>query len=68
MFANLDREISACKMSYRSSSTAIGMPESTFRAKITCGEFSITEAFKIKNILFPKFDLEYLFEKTDKPT
>lgn len=68
MFGNLDREISASRMSYRSSSSAIGMPESTFRSKITAGEFTITEAFKIKNILFPKYDLEYLFEKTDSPS
>lgn len=63
MYANLDREIGANKMSWRSASTAIGMPESTFRNKITVGEFSIDEAFNIKNLLFPKFTLEYLFEK-----
>lgn len=67
MYANLDREIGANKMSWRSVSTVIGMPESTFRNKITSGEFSIGEAFDIKNLLFPKFTLEYLFEK-DKQT
>lgn len=41
------------------------MPESTFRNKITCGEFSIDEAFKIKNLLFPKYSLEYLFENAE---
>ena len=65
MYANLDREIGANKMSWRSVSRVIGMPESTFRSKITSGEFSINEAFKIKNLLFPKLELEYLFEQTE---
>lgn len=66
MFGNLDREIAANKLSWRAAAKAIGMPESTFRAKITDGEFSVTEAFAIKHRLFPKYTLEYLFEKTDE--
>lgn len=66
MYENLDREIGANKMSWRSVSTAIGMPESTFRNKITNGEFSVDEAFNIKKLVFPKFDLEYLFEKNNQ--
>jgi hypothetical protein len=65
MFANLDKEISSSKMSWRGVAAAIGMPESTFRKKITDGDFSISEAFTIKNLLFPKYTLEYLFEKVD---
>lgn len=65
MYSNLDKEIYANKMSMRSVSSAIGMPESTFRSKITSGDFSISEAFKIKERLFPKYDLEYLFSKTE---
>lgn len=64
MFSNLDREIAANGMSWRSVSAAIGMPESTFRNKIKNGGFSIDEAFAIKERLFPKYTLEYLFEKT----
>lgn len=64
MFANLDKEINANGMSWRSVATAIGMPESTFRNKITQGEFSIGEAFTIKELVFPKYNLEYLFKKT----
>ena len=64
MFSNLDREINANGMSWRSASAAIGMPESTFRNKIKNGEFSIGEAFAIKERLFPKYTLEYLFAKT----
>lgn len=65
MFSNLDKELSANKMSWRNAAYAIGMPESTFRKKITDGNFSIDEAFAIKNRLLPKFTLEYLFEKSD---
>ena len=65
MYANLDREIGANKMSWRSAAAAIDMPESTFRNKISSGEFSIGEAFKIKTRLFPKFELEYLFEQSE---
>ncbi len=65
MFSNLNREINANGMSWRSVAVAIGMPESTFRSKITDGEFSIGEAFKIRHRVFPKYDLEYLFSKDD---
>lgn len=65
MFANLDREIGANGMSWRTVASAINMPESTFRSKITSGNFTIDEAFNIKNIVFPKYALEYLFAKTD---
>ena len=66
MFGNLNREIGANGMSWRSVSAAIGMPESTFRNKITDGDFSISEAFAIKNRVFPKYTLEYLFAKDEK--
>lgn len=65
MFANLNREIDANGMSLRSVSAAIGMPESTFRKKIYDGDFSISEAFKIKERVFPKYSLNYLFKKTE---
>lgn len=65
MYPNLDREINANGMSWRSVSGAIGMPESTFRNKITSGDFSIGEAFSIKERVFPKYELEYLFEKVE---
>lgn len=68
MYANLDREIAANGMSWRSVSGAIGMPESTFRNKITTGDFSIGEAFSIKERVFPKYELEYLFEKSEVKT
>jgi hypothetical protein len=65
MYANLDRELSANKVSWRAAAEAIAMPEATFRNKITDGRFTIEEAFKIKRRLLPKFELEYLFESSD---
>lgn len=65
MYPNLDKEIGSHKMSWRSVAKAISMPESTFREKITRGSFAVEEAFEIKNILFPKFEPEYLFERAD---
>ena len=66
MYPNLDRELGANKMSWRSAAKAIRMPESTFRDKIIKGGFSVTEAFKIQKILLPKYTLEYLFEPDSK--
>lgn len=64
MFANLDREIGANKMTWRSVSSAIGMPEATFRHKITKGNFTVAEAFLIRERVLPKYTLEYLFERS----
>ena len=64
MYANLDRELSANKVSWRAAAAAIDMAEATFRNKITVGKFDIDEAFKIKRRLLPKFEIEYLFEKS----
>lgn len=66
MFVNLDKEIGASKMSWRSVASAIGMSEATFRHKITKGNFSVEEAFLIKERVLPKFTLEYLFERTEE--
>lgn len=41
----------------------LNMPESTFRYKLTEGDFSIIEAFSIKELLFPHYELKYLFAK-----
>lgn len=68
MFANLNREIGANGMSWRSVASAINMPESTFRNKITNGEFTVSEAFQIKEKVLPKYTLEYLFAKEKQQT
>ncbi len=65
MYANLDKELGANKISWRSAAAAINMAEATFRNKITVGRFAIDEAFKIKSRLLPKFELEYLFESNE---
>lgn len=63
VYSNLSKEILANGMSWRSTAAAIGMPESTFRAKITKGDFLVTEALTIKERVLPKYDLAYLFAK-----
>lgn len=65
MYNNLNKEILANGMSWRSTAAAIGMPESTFRNKISCGDFSVDEALIIKERILPKYDLAYLFAKDD---
>lgn len=64
MYANLERAINESGMSWRSVAAAIGMPESTFRYKMKEGGISIEDAFTIKARVLPKYDLNYLFEKT----
>lgn len=61
MYVNLDRELRANALSYRSAAAAINMPEPTFRSKLSDGRFYIDEVFAIKSRLLPKYDLEYLF-------
>lgn len=66
MYSNLNKEILANGMSWRSTAAAIDMPESTFRNKISSGEFSIDEAFAIKERVLPKYELAYLFKRDSK--
>ena len=51
-------------MSVRSVAAAIGIPESTLRYKLKEGGLSIDDAFNIKTLVLPKYDMNYLFEKT----
>lgn len=65
MYNNLNKEILVNGMSWRSTAAAIGMPESTFRNKISSGDFSVGEALSIKERVLPKYELAYLFAKDD---
>lgn len=66
MYENLSRALKAKGISNNAAAAAIGMPEPTFRGKMTVKDrsFSIEEAIRIKNNLFPEMDITYLFEKT----
>lgn len=66
MYNNLSKEILANGMSWRSTAAAIGMPESTFRNKISNGDFSVDEALRIKERVLPKYELAYLFAKDEQ--
>lgn len=67
MFKNLENAIHENHMTINSAALAMGMSESSLRYKINKESFGVTEAFKIRNILFPKYDLCYLF-KSDTET
>lgn len=68
MYPNLEKELNANHMSMRFVAQAINMPESTFRDKLSKNNFNIQEAFNIKNILLPKYELEYLFYESNAAT
>ena len=61
MYQNLKKELGANRLSMRAAAAAIGMAEATFRNKMLRGNFTVTEAFAIKERLLPKYDIEYLF-------
>lgn len=64
MYANLHDSLKKKGLSVNATASAIKMPEATFRKKLFEREFSIEEAYRIKDNLFPEMDMRYLFEKT----
>ena len=64
MYSNLAKELKKKNISYYAAGAAIEMPEPTFRSKIE-GKvqigFSVDDALKIKDNLFPEMDIAYLF-------
>lgn len=68
MYENLIRALKAKGISNNAAAAAIGMPETTFRSKITTERsFYVEEALSIKANLFPEMEVGYLFERTDPP-
>lgn len=67
MYNNLDTELKKKGLSINAAAAAIGMPEPTFRGKMSIEDrsFTIEEAINIKLNLFPELDIFYLF-KNDK--
>jgi len=63
MYSNLEKELKAKGISINAAAAAIGMPEPTFRGKMSIKEreFSVSEAMRIKRELFPEMDFMYLF-------
>jgi hypothetical protein len=64
MYPNLERAITESGLSWRAVAKVIDMAESTFRYKMTEGDFSVGDAFSIKANALPKYDLEFLFAKS----
>lgn len=68
MFKNLENVIYENHMTINSVAMATGMNERSLRYKIDKETFNVAEAFRIRNTLFPKYDLCYLFESDSEPT
>lgn len=67
MYNNLERELKKKGLSVNAAALAIGMPEPTFRGKLTIKDRSFTfeEAARIKANLFPELDIFYLFKRDE---
>jgi hypothetical protein len=67
MYNHLAEALKKKGLSINAAAAAIGMPEPTFRGKMSVPDrsFSIEEAIKIKLNLFPEMDIQFLFEKED---
>lgn len=65
MYNNLKRALQSKGISYNAAAAVVGMPEPTFRGKMSIADrsFSFEEALKIKLNLFPELDIIYLFQK-----
>jgi hypothetical protein len=68
MYSNLEKELRKKGLSVNAAALAIGMPEPTFRGKLTVKDrsFSFEEAARIKNNLFPELDIFYLFKREEE--
>lgn len=68
MYENLTNELKRKGISVAAAAAAIDMPEPTFRSKLygrsECG-FTVEQAMKLKNNLFPEMDFIYLFTKSE---
>lgn len=64
MYTNLGKELRAKGLSNNAAAAVLGMPEATFRGKMTIDKrsFTVEEAILIKTSLFPELDFFYLFE------
>ena len=61
MYKNLENVIYENHMTVNSVANAVGMNERSLRYKIDNETFNVAEAFKIRNMLFPRYDLYCLF-------
>ncbi len=65
MYANLMTCLKNKGISINAAATIVEMPEATFRTKAQERSFYFEEAIKIRDNLFPEYDLKYLFAKSD---
>lgn len=65
MYDNLSKQLKVKGLSINATAAACGIPEATFRGKMTVPDrsFSIDEAIRIRDNLFPELKLTYLFRR-----
>ena len=65
MYTNLKAQMAAQNITIEQVSQLLNVHRNTVANKITAGSFTVEEAFRIKEYLFQKFDLPYLFRRDD---
>lgn len=63
MYQNLNDSLKQKGLSMAATAKLLSMPEATFRTKLQERSFSVEEAIKIKENLFPELDIFYLFKR-----
>ena len=64
MYKNLQQEMNMEEITQRAMAEYLNVHENTIGNKISGeSQFTIEEAFKIKEHFFPKYELQYLFKK-----
>lgn len=63
MYTNLNNSLKSKGLSISAIAKLLSMPEATFRTKLQERSFSVEEAIKIKENLFPELDIFYLFKR-----
>lgn len=66
MYTNLNDSLKRKGLSVSATAKLLSMPEATFRTKLQERSFSVEEAIKIKENLFPELDIFYLFKRDEK--
>ena len=67
MYNNLKSEMTRHGIQLSKIQRLLGIAETTVRHKINGkSDFSVTEAFKVRNAFFPSMTLEYLFAYDEK--
>jgi hypothetical protein len=64
MYKNLSDSLNKKGISTTAAAKLLNMPEATFRTKLNDRNFTVGEAFEVRDNLFPEYDIRFLFEKS----